>query len=123
MDTSQLIDQTIALLQPVGHYGPEIATKVAASALWDWLKEKFSRRSAAAAEAVTDAEKSPGQEVNWQVLRAQLGKALAEDEAFRRELAAWVVQHAPAVSQQATVTNGGVVVQVHGNQNTTHVQR
>ncbi len=124
MDASQLIDQTIALLQPVGHYGPEIATKVAASALWDWLKEKFSRRSAAAAEAVTEVEMSPGQEVNWQVLRAQLAKALAEDEALRRELTALVAQHAPATSQKASVTGDqNVVVQVHGSANATNVQR
>src|SRR5207244_644810 len=90
----------------------------------EMASNQFSRRSAAAAEAVTDVEKSPGQEVNWQVLRAQLAKALTEDEAFRRELAALVAQHAPATSQKASVTGDqNVVVQIHGSGNAMNVQR
>jgi hypothetical protein len=117
MDYTQLLEQTMSVLKPASVAGQAIATKVAASALWDWLKAKFPARSAAAAEAVADVVKSPGQPANWEVLRAQLAKALAEDEAFRQELAAQLARHAPAqgVSQRTTVTgDGNVVIQSTG---------
>ncbi|MHB9007231.1 MAG: hypothetical protein ACYDC1_09915 [Limisphaerales bacterium] len=117
MDYMQLLDQTMAVLNPAATAGPAVATNLVASALWDWLKEKFKARSAAAAEAVADVVKSPGQPANWEVLRAQLAKALAEDESFRKELAAQLDRHAPAqaVSQRASLTgDGNVVIQSTG---------
>ena len=117
MDYAQLLDQTMAVLKPVADTGPAVGTNLIANALWDWLKAKFPARSAAAAEAVADVVKSPGQPANWEVLRAQLAKALAEDAAFGEELAAQLARHAPAqsVSQRAKVTgDGNIVIQSTG---------
>jgi hypothetical protein len=125
MDYTPLLDQTMEVLKPAAAAGQVIGAKVAANALWDWLKEKFKTRSPAAAEAVADVVKSPGQPANWEVLRAQLAKALAEDEAFRQELAAVLARHAPAsaVTQQANATGiGHTIIQSSGN-GTISVQR
>lgn len=123
MDYAQLLDQTMQILKPAAAAGQVIGAKVAASALWDWMKEKFKPRSAATAEAVTDVEKSPDKAVNWEVLRAQLGKALAEDEVLRKELTSLLAKHALAITQQAHVAgNDNVVVQSAGSGNI-NVQR
>lgn len=103
-----------------------IGAKVAASALWDWLKERLKTRSPAAAEAVAEVEHSPGQPANWEVLRAQLAKALAEYESFRKELAERLAQCAPStnINQQAVGTGvGHTNIQVGGSGNSINVQR
>jgi hypothetical protein len=85
MDHSQMLDQAIQILKPAATAGHVIASRVAASALWDWMKEKFKKHPDAA-KAVLDLEKSPAKEENWAVLREQLAKAIAEDEVFCEEL-------------------------------------
>ena len=121
MDYTQLLDQTMQVLKPAAAAGQVIGAKVAASALWDWLKAKFPARSVAAAEALADVAQSPGQPANWDVLRAQLATALAEDEAFREDLAGRLAQitPAPSVTQHAHQSGSGhVSVQVSGSGNT-----
>lgn len=122
MSDPQIIDQVIEALKHTGLIAESIGTKVAASALWDWMKEKFKPRSAATTEAVEDLEKSPESEANWDVLRAQLAKVLAEDETLRKELAALVAQLPPQTHQEIHVTgNSNKTAQVHGNENTTTI--
>jgi hypothetical protein len=120
MIDSQILDQAINILKPVAPAGQIIGAKVAASALWDWLKEKFKTRSAATAEAVADVEKSPEKEVNWVVLRAQLAKALAEDKVFRQELLQHLSKECPSQTNQiATATGDHISInQIHGSGNT-----
>lgn len=123
MSPMQIIDQAIeALKQHIGPITESIGTKVAASALWDWMKKKFKPRSAATIEAVEDVEKSPDLEANWDILRAQLNKALAEDEALLKELGALVAQLPQAVHQEAHLTgDGNKIAQIHGDGNTTRI--
>ncbi len=126
MDYTQLLDQTMEVLKPAAAAGQVIGAKVAASALWDWLKAKFPARSAAAAEAVADVVKSPEQPANWEVLRGQLAKALAEDESLRKELAERLAQCASSanINQQAVGTGvGHTNIQVGGSGNSINVQR
>jgi hypothetical protein len=121
MEYLQLLDQTIELLKPVAPAGGQVLTKLAANALWDWIKTKVKGRSAAATEAVEEVEKAPADPINWDVLRLQLRKALAEDETLRAELAALLSKHAPApsVAQSSSVSgHGNVVIQ---NTGTGHV--
>jgi hypothetical protein len=114
MEYLQLLDQPIELLKPVAPAGGQVLTKLAANALWDWIKTKVKGRSAAATEAVEEVEKAPADPVNWDILRLQLRKALAEDETLRTELAALVSKHAQAssvVQNSAVVGHGNVVIQ------------
>lgn len=123
MDYSQMLDQAIQILKPVAPLGQAIGAKVAASALWDWMKDKFKTRSAAAAEAVADVEKSPDQEANWMVLRAQLAKAIAEDEVFRKELLERLKQFHPQTSQTMNQTgDNNKGVQNTGSENIISIQ-
>ena len=85
-----------------------MATHLAASALWDWIRTKIKGRSAAATEAVDEVEKAPADPVNWDVLRLQLRKALAQDETVRTELAALLAKHAPVASAVQNSTIAGV---------------
>ena len=59
MEYLQLLDQTMELLKPVAPAGGQVLTKLAANALWDWIKTKVKGRSAAAAQAVAAVEKTP----------------------------------------------------------------
>jgi hypothetical protein len=98
-----------------------VVTKLAANALWDWIKAKVKGRSPAATEAVEAVEKGPADPANWNGLRLQLSKALAEDETLRAELATLLSRHAPAPSvvQNSAVTgDGNVIVQTTGSGNT-----
>lgn len=116
MDRTQLLDQTIQILKPAAAVGQAIGVKVAASALWDWMKEKFKRRSAAAAEAVEKVQECADNEANWEMLRAELGKALAEDEGLCKELIELLAKHGQVITQQANVSgSANVVVQNFGN--------
>ena len=120
MEYLQLLDQTIELLKPVAPAGGQVLTKLAANALWDWIKTKVKGRSAAATEAVEEVETAPADPVNWDILRLQLRKALAQDETLRAELAALVGKYAPppsVVQSSAVVGHANVVFQnmVTGN--------
>ena len=108
MEYLQLLDQAIQLLQPAAPAGGQVATHLAASALWDWIRTKIKGRSAAATEAVDEVEKAPADPVNWDVLRLQLRKALAQDETVRTELAALLAKHAPVASAVQNSTIAGV---------------
>ena len=119
MEYIQLLDQTIELLKPVAPAGGQVLTKLAANALWDWIKTKVKGRSAAATEAFEEIEKAPADPVNWDILRLQLRKALAEDETLRTELAALISKHAPApvVQNSAVAGDANVVIQTTGTGN------
>ena len=119
MEYLQLLDQTIELLKPVAPAGGQVLTKLAANALWDWIKTKVKGRSAAATEAVEEVEKAPADPVNWDILRLQLRKALAQDETLRAEFAALVAKHAPppVVQNSAVVGHANVVIQTTGTGN------
>ena len=120
MEYLQLVNQAIELLKPVAPVGEQVATHLAAGALWDWIKTRFKGRSAATTEAVEEVEKAPADSVNWEVLRLQLQKALAQDETLRAELAALIAKSAPApsVAQSAAVSgDGNVVIQKAGSGN------
>jgi hypothetical protein len=124
MEYVQLLDQTMELLKPVAPAGGQVLTKLAANALWDWIKTKVKDRSAAATEAVEEVEKAPADPVNWDILRLQLRKALAQDETLRAELAALVSKHAqaPSVVQDSAVAgDANVVIQTTGAGNV-HIQ-
>ena len=124
MEYLQLIDQTIELLKPVAPAGGQVLAKLAANALWDWIKTKVKGRSAAATEAVEEVEKAPSDPVNWDILRLQLRKALTQDETLRAELAALVAKYAPppsVVQSCAVVGHANVVIQTTGT-GTIHVQ-
>ena len=118
MEYMQLLDQTIELLKPVAPAGGAVATHLAAGALWDWIKMKVKGRSPAATEAVEEVEKAPADPVNWDILRLQLRRALAQDESLRAELAALVSKYAPArsfVQSSAVTGDGNVVIQTTGS--------
>ena len=114
MEYLQLLDQTIELLKPVAPAGGQVLTKLAANALWDWIKTKVKGRSAAVTEAVEEVEKAPADPVNWDILRLQLRKALAQDETLRAELATLVAKYAPppsVVQSSAVAGHANVVTQ------------
>ena len=120
MEYLQLLDQTMELLKPVAPAGGAVVTHLAAGALWDWIKMKVKGRSPAATEAVEEVEKAPADPVNWDILRLQLRRALAQDESLRAELAALVSKYAPApsvVQSSAVGGDGNVVIQTSGSGN------
>jgi hypothetical protein len=120
MEYLQLLDQTIELLKPVAPAGGQVLTKLAANALWDWIKTKVKGRSAAVTEAVEEVEKAPADPVNWDTLRLQLRKALTQDETLRAELAALVAKYAPppsVVQSSAVAGHANVVIQTTGTGN------
>jgi hypothetical protein len=110
MEYLHLVDQTMDVLKPLAGAGGQIGTKLAANALWDWIKARVKGRSPAASEAVEVVEQSPGSPDNWEILRLQIRKALNEDAALRQELAELISKHAPpapTVTQTAVVTGHG----------------
>jgi hypothetical protein len=120
MECLQLLDQTIELLKPVAPAGGQMLTKLATNALWDWIKTKVKGRFAAVTEAVEEVEKAPADPVNWDILRLQLRKALAQDETLRAELAALVAKYAPppsVVQNSAVAGHANVVNQTTGTDN------
>ena len=120
MDYLPLLDQTMELLKPVAPAGGAVVTHLAAGALWDWIKIKVKGRSPAATEAVEEVEKAPADPVNWDILRLQLRRALAQDESLRAELAALVSKYAPArsvIQNSAVAGDGNVVIQTSGSGN------
>ena len=117
MEYLALLDQTMELLKPVAPAGGQVLTKLAANALWDWIKTKVKGRSAAATEAVEEVEKAPADPVNWDILRLQLRKALAQDDTLCTELAALIAKYAPApsvVQNSGVVGHANVVIQTTG---------
>lgn len=120
MEYLQLLDQTMELLKPVAPAGGQVLTKLAANALWDWIKTKVKGRSPAATEAVEEVEKAPANPVNWDILRLQLHKALAQDQTLRAELAALLSKQAPApsvVQNSAVAGDANNVIQTTGTGN------
>jgi hypothetical protein len=117
MEYLALLDQTMELLKPVAPAGGQVLTKLAANALWDWIKTKVKGRSAAVTEAVEEVEKAPADPVNWDILRLQLRKALAQDDTLCTELAALIAKYAPApsvVQNSGVVGHANVVIQTTG---------
>jgi hypothetical protein len=115
---SQILDHAMQILQPLAVLGPGIGEKVLASALWDWIKEKFQKRSLAAAEAIKDVETTPQSKTNWEVLRAQLAEAISEDHHFHEELTREIAKITDSTKQSANVSgDNNKTAQVSGNQN------
>jgi len=117
MDYAALSQQITAYLQPFLAGGGDLALGVAANAIYDLIRRRFTRP--AAAGALAEVEENPRSETNWEALRVQLRKALEEDPSFRDELLPLLPKEllAPSVSQQVTVIgNGNAIVQNTGDQ-------
>ena len=84
MDYTEIADQVVELLKPILAASPGAAASAAGTALWDWIKSRFTRP--AAVEAVREVEQNPAGDANWEVLKLQIRKALEDDEVFRKEL-------------------------------------
>ena len=84
MDYTEISNKVVEFLKPVPAVGPGVAASAVGSALWDWIKTRFTRP--AAVEAIREVEQNPVGDTNWEVLKLQIGEALEEDEVFRKEL-------------------------------------
>lgn len=121
IDVHQLANQAVTMLQSsepaVGH----LALGVGSHALWDWIKSRFRRRSAGAAEAVDAIAKPSTGADDWDLLRLQLVKALKEDESLRNDMAALLAKAGSTTTTtqsnvQSGVGNANIQVSGTGNQ-------
>jgi hypothetical protein len=84
MDYTEIANQVVEFLKPILAARPGAAASAPGTALWDWIKSRFTRP--AAVEAVREVEQNPADDANWEVLKLQIRKALEDDEVFRKEL-------------------------------------
>ncbi len=100
-----LAAQSVAILAPYLARAADQVTPKLADDLYQAVKTRLARRPAAA-EALQDLEKTPREADTQAALRAQLKKALAEDEQFAARLEA-LVQQAQRDATQGNVTAAG----------------
>ncbi len=105
---AMLAANTVSILAPYLSRAADQVTPKLADDLYQAVKNRLARKPAAA-EALEDLEKMPAEPDAQAALRAQLKKALAEDEQFTARLEA-LVRQAEGTSTRVSVTaaNRGV---------------
>jgi hypothetical protein len=110
LDYGALAHQTIEFLKPVLAAAGGKIVKDKAGEIWEWLKSQFTKPAAAA--ALSEVERAPTNEDNWEALMVQIKKALKEDEGFGKRLVELLPKEVTerAISQKADITGDANVI-------------